>query len=50
VRLADVPKVFEQLKTQGSAGSFAAFMFSDRGKPGEENGINLQFSIEGGTP
>jgi hypothetical protein len=48
VRLADVPKVFEQLKTQGSEGSFAAFMFSDHGKPGEENGINLQFSIEGG--
>src|SRR5687767_9391491 len=49
VQIADVPKVFQQLREQGSDGSFAVFMFTDHGKLGEENGINLQFSIESGT-
>ena len=41
--------VFQQLREHGTDGSFAVFMFSDHGKPGEENGINLQFSVENGT-
>jgi hypothetical protein len=49
VRIADVPTVFQQLREHGTDGSFAVFMFSDHGKSGEENGINLQFSIERGT-
>ena len=49
VHIADVPKVFQQLREHGSDGSFAVFMFTDHGKLGEENGINLQFSIENGT-
>lgn len=48
VHISDVPKVFAQLKQQGSDGSFAAFMFSDHGRSGTENDVNLQFSIEGG--
>ena len=49
VHVADVPMVFQQLRAQGSDGSFATFMFSDHGKPGEANAINLQFSIEDGA-
>lgn len=32
IRLADVPRVFEQLSRNGSDGSFAVFMFSDHRK------------------
>lgn len=46
VHLSDVPKVLHQLQEQSSAGSFAVFMFSDHGKLGDENVINLQLSIE----
>ena len=49
VHIADVPKIFEQLREQGSDGSFAVFIFTDHGRVGEEHGINLQFSIENGT-
>ena len=49
VHISDVPMVFQQLRQHGSDGSFAVFMFSDHGKPGEQNDINLQFSIENGT-
>jgi hypothetical protein len=48
VHLSDVPEVFQQLKQRGSDGSFAVFMFSDHSKSGNENVINLQFSIENG--
>ncbi|HEY7641681.1 MAG TPA: hypothetical protein VH814_18265 [Steroidobacteraceae bacterium] len=49
VHIADVPMVFQQLREHGSDGSFAAFMFSDHGRPGEKNQVDLQFSIENGT-
>jgi hypothetical protein len=49
VRLADVPRVFEQLQQQGSEGSFAVFMFSDHGNAGEDHQTNLQFSVENGA-
>lgn len=48
VRLSDIPEVFERLGAQGTDGSFAVFMFRDRGRPGGEQ-VNLQFSIENGT-
>ena len=48
VHIADVPMVFQQLRESGSEGAFAVFMFTDHGRLGEENGINLQFSIENG--
>ena len=48
VRLSDVPEVFQQLKQRGTDGSFAVFMFSDHGKSGNENIVNLQFSVENG--
>jgi hypothetical protein len=50
VHIDDVPRVFQQLQAHGREGSFAVFMFSEHGKPGDENGINLQFSIEHGRP
>lgn len=49
VRLADIPQIFDKLKSRGSDGSFAVFMFSDHGKLGEEGQVNLQFSIENGS-
>jgi hypothetical protein len=49
VRLADIPQVYDKLKSQGSDRSFAVFMFSDRGKLGEDGQVNLQFSIENGS-
>lgn len=48
VRLSDVPEVFRQMQQRGADSSFAVFMFSDHDKPGRENIINLQFSIENG--
>jgi hypothetical protein len=48
VKLSDVPEVLQQLKQRGSNGSFAVFMFSNQRKSGNENIVNLQFSIENG--
>src|SRR5262249_17295046 len=46
--VSQIPAVFERLKNEGGDGSFAVFMFQPPNKPGSDDAINIQFSIEGG--
>lgn len=50
VRVADAPRVLQQLQASGSDGSFAVFMFNAPNGAGADHVVNLQFSIEGGRP
>jgi len=48
VKVADVPTIFEKLKTTGKDSSFAVFVFVPPGSTSERDAINIQFSIDQG--
>ena|ERR1019366_4304345 len=49
VTVIQIPAVVAQLRATGKNASFAVFIFTPHGAPaGENNVVNLQYSIEGG--
>ena len=49
VRLADIPRVLDLVSSAREDGTFAVFLFGERGQaPADKDALNVQFSIENG--
>jgi hypothetical protein len=50
IAVNQIPAVVEQLKANGTEGSWAAFAFSPPGEPtNDQTGLNLQYSVDRGV-
>jgi len=48
VQVRQIPEIVQQLRSKGQDTSWVVFMFTKRGETGDDDTVNLQFSVENG--